>query len=99
MASRQSMKLHGSLALAALALLLGGNPLSGAAGQEPSAPPSQPTEPQTPSTPQQPGKPDQPPGSEQDSKTETEAARKAARARMARCKAHPEVCRQQTPKE
>jgi len=96
---------HGSSYLAesapafvALTLLLGGSVLSSASAQAPSAPPPQPTEPQPPAAPQQPGKSEQPAGSQQDSKAEAELARKAVRARMARCKDHPEVCRQQTPK-
>jgi hypothetical protein len=35
---------------------------------------------------------------QQKSKAEADAARKAARARVARCKIHPEICRQQPPK-
>jgi hypothetical protein len=93
-----TMKAHQALAFVALTLLLGGSVLSSASAQAPSAPPSQPTEPQPPAAPQQPGKSEQPAGSQQDSKAEAELARKAARARMARCKDHPEVCRQQTPK-
>ena len=43
----------------------------------------------------------EPPASQQESKeaskAEAEAARKAARARVARCKLHPEICRQKPP--
>jgi predicted lipid-binding transport protein (Tim44 family) len=92
-----TMKAHQALALVALTLLLGGTAVGSASTQEPSAPPQQPAASQQPSSPQQPVESQQPAGSK-DSKAEAEAARKAARARLARCKEHPEICRQQAPK-
>jgi hypothetical protein len=47
---------------------------------------------------EEPVAPQQPTAPQQNSKAEADAARKAARARIARCKVHPEICRQQPPK-
>jgi hypothetical protein len=77
------MKAHQALAVVTLTVLLAGSALAGASGAEPVAPQPQPQQ----STPPQ-----------QDSKADADATRKAVRARMARCKIHPEICRQQPPK-
>ena len=89
------MKAHQASAVVAVALLLGGSTLIGAFGAEPAAPQQNSEPAESKSQNPEPPDPKAQDSNAEGSKSDADAARKAVRARMARCKAHPEICRQQ----